>query len=139
MKRNSGQSAAVPLIAASTCSQMPWRLQISPILATGSIALEEVVPTVAQTKNGARPAFLSCLICEASTSCRMAKSESTSINLRLAAPIPAIRIAFSIEECAWDEVYATSFPLHPSLFVEKFVARSRAASRAQRDALDAVS
>src|SRR3989304_2466964 len=53
MKRNSGQSAAVPDMAASTWSQTPRSLQSAPISATGSRAFDDVVPTVAQTKQGA--------------------------------------------------------------------------------------
>src|SRR3989344_1803053 len=41
MKRNSGQSAAVPDMAASTCSQTPRSLQIAPISAPGSSAFDD--------------------------------------------------------------------------------------------------
>ena len=44
-----------------------------------------------------------------------------------------------MEECACDDVYATSFPSQPRLLLAKFVARSRAASKAQSEALEAVS
>src|SRR5271167_18815 len=44
-----------------------------------------------------------------------------------------------MEECACDDVYATSFPSQPRLLLAKLVARSRAASNAQREALEAVS
>jgi len=41
------------------------------------------------------------LICLANSSGRKAKSSSTSISLRFWRPIPAILIAFSMEECVW--------------------------------------
>src|ERR1700680_3921080 len=44
-----------------------------------------------------------------------------------------------MEECACDDVYATSVPSHPRLLLAKLVARSRAASNAHNDALEAVS
>src|SRR5438105_1604878 len=50
------QRPAVPDMAASTCSQSFCSRHMRPISGTGSIALEEVVPTVAQTKQGTRPA-----------------------------------------------------------------------------------
>ena len=56
MARNSGQIAAVPARAASTCSQTLCRRQISPIRRNGSKPSDDVVPAVAQTKKGRRPA-----------------------------------------------------------------------------------
>ena len=47
-------------------------------------------------------------------------------------------IAFSIEECAWLDVYATSRGSAPRAFEAKFVTRSRAASSTQSAALDAL-
>src|SRR5579863_578289 len=44
-----------------------------------------------------------------------------------------------MEECACDDAYAISFPSHPRLLLAKWVARSRAVSNAQREALEAVS
>ena len=97
------------------------------------------MPIVAHTKQGTRPARRSCSICRASTSGRMAKFSSTSISRKLSRPSPAIRTSFSTEECACDDVYATNFPSQPRLLLTKSVARSRAASKAHRDALEAVS
>src|SRR5438034_1112251 len=77
--------AAVPAIAASTCSQRLYFLQIAPMAGSGSMARVEVVPTVAQTKNGVSPAALSPSIASSSSSERMAKFASTSMvsrNLR---------------------------------------------------------
>ena len=42
----------MPLMAASTCNQMPCSAHVSAIAAVGSNASDEVVPCVAQTKNG---------------------------------------------------------------------------------------
>lgn len=56
--------------------------------------------------------------------------------------MPAIRAAFSIELCAWEEVYAVSLApvaLMPRSFVAPAVARSRAASSATSEELDALS
>src|SRR5450631_3178688 len=104
MNRNSGQSAAVPDIAESTCSQVLNFWQIGPIFGKGSIALEEVVPTVAQTKNGVSPALRSFSIALARASASIAKFASVGISLRLSRPMPAIPMAFSVAECAWLEV-----------------------------------
>ena len=104
MQRNSGQSAAVPDMAASTCSQSRSSRQMRPIAGSGSIAFEEVVPTVAQTKHGIGPA-------RAVRRDRRARARrgawrtcsSTSISRRFSRPIPAIFTAFSTEECACVE------------------------------------
>ena len=90
MRRSSGQSAAVPLMAASTCSHNFCSRQMRPISTTGSMAFEEVVPTVAQTKQGTRPARRSVSTCRARASGRIAKLSSTSISRKLARPNPAI-------------------------------------------------
>src|SRR5271170_6352937 len=44
-----------------------------------------------------------------------------------------------MEECACDDVYATNFPSQPRWLLTKLVARSLAASKAQSEALEAVS
>ena len=71
---------------------------------SGSSAVEEVVPTVAATKNGVRPAARSSAIAAASASGRSANASSTSIIRSWSGRNPAIRIAFSIELCAWLDV-----------------------------------
>ena len=71
---------------------------------TGSTAPDEVVPTVAATKQGTRPASRSAVITAASAPASMAKSSPTSIIRNAWSPKPAIRTAFSIEEWAWLEV-----------------------------------
>src|ERR1035438_10171474 len=101
---------AVPDMAASTCSQRLCRRHTSPIAPTGSIAFEEVVPTVAHTKNGVSPACRSASTCRAKASGRMARFSSTSISRRFSTPMPAIIAAFSREEWAvWKTIdYAAS-------------------------------
>src|SRR5215469_15505658 len=106
---------------------------------TGSMALEEVVPTVAQTKQGTRPAALSCVIWLARASGRRAKFLSTGMARRCSEPRPAILAAFSTEECVWVEQYATNLPSQPRVLLANRVARSRPASKAQSEALEAVS
>src|SRR5580692_3056171 len=44
-----------------------------------------------------------------------------------------------MDECACDDVYATSLPSQPRLLLAKLVARSRAANNAHSEALEAVS
>ena len=75
-----------------------------PISGNGSIAPEEVVPTVAVTKQGVFPVRRSSEMFRASASGRIAKSAFTSIDRRFATPNPATRIAFSMEEWAWVDV-----------------------------------
>ena len=55
IQRISGTIAAVPAQAASTCSQIPSDWQIAAIAGTGSMAVEDVVPTVATTHAGISP------------------------------------------------------------------------------------
>jgi hypothetical protein len=76
---------------------------MAPIVRTGSIALEEVLPTLAQTKAGVSPAALSAAICAARASGRMAKCSSTAMVRRFSRPRPATIMAFSMEECACEE------------------------------------
>ena len=103
----------MPDIAPSTCSQMLCSRQIAPIAGNGSMPFDDVVPSVAQTKKGTRPAAMSCWIAAASASGRIANFSSTGTSRRFARPIPATIAAFSIDECACEEVYATSRPSHP--------------------------
>ena len=53
--RCSGHSAAMPAMAASTCSHRPSRRHTSAMAGTGSKASDDVVPAVAVTKNGTQP------------------------------------------------------------------------------------
>ena len=67
--------------------------------ASGSTAVVEVVPTVAQTSTGVYPRATSRSIREASAPGFMARSPSTSTMRTASLPSPAMRTAFSIEEC----------------------------------------
>jgi hypothetical protein len=66
--------------------------------------VEAVVPTVATTRAGVRPEARSVAIAAASASGRIAKSPSTSTVRTDAAPRPAIRAAFSMDEWPCVEV-----------------------------------
>ena len=76
--------------------------------AIGSIAVDDVVPTVPTTKKGTKPSATSCAIASANRSARMAKSSSTSTLRSCSSAKPATRIPLSTDECAWVEVYARS-------------------------------
>ena len=56
IQRHSGRIIAEPAIAASTCSQRPCRRATAAICSIGSSAVEVVVPVVATTAQGLRPA-----------------------------------------------------------------------------------
>ena len=73
--------------------------------ATGSIAVDDVVPTLATTKNGVSPAARSSAMAAASASGRRAK-RVVDLDQPAAGPgcSPAMRTAFSIELWAWVEV-----------------------------------
>jgi len=98
MKRNSGQSAAVPAMAASTCIHKPKRRQISPISPSGSTLPTEVVPTVLLTKQGVSPAAKSASIAVNRASVRIRNRSSLGIFRSWSVPSPAMFIAFSIDE-----------------------------------------
>ena len=100
-QRSSGTSAAIPLIAASTCSQAPAPAVTAAMSATGSKAPDEVVPRVAHTKNGTRPASRSAAIAAARASGRMANALSWATTRIASVPMPAIRSPFSTLEWAW--------------------------------------
>src|SRR5208282_2994679 len=105
---------AVPDMAASTCNhRLCWRQTLA-ISLIGSMAFEEVVPTVAQTKEGTDPARLSSAICRARALGFIANLSLTSISRRFELPIPAIIAAFCSDECVCVEAYATMRPLHPA-------------------------
>ena len=54
--RHSGSSMAEPAIAASTCSQIPYRLAMMAMASTGSIAVVAVAPTEQTIAAGTLPA-----------------------------------------------------------------------------------
>jgi hypothetical protein len=60
--RQSGNKATTPAYAESTWSHRPSRSAISAMAATGSADVDEVVPTVATTAIGRRPAPRSAAI-----------------------------------------------------------------------------
>ena len=126
-------------MAASTCNHKPCSAQISAMSSTGSKARDDVVPVVALTKNGMSPACLSALIFFASSSVRNEYRSSTFIVWRFSDPIPATIQAFSMDEWASVEAYATNRLLLPLWLVRLPVALSRAASSAQSVALEAES
>ena len=97
-QRNSGQTMAEPAYAASTCSQAPARAQASAIAGTGSTEVVDVVPTVATTAQA--PA-------RSSASARIRYAASTGT---LRSSSPAMRQAFSTEECACSEQTTTRRP-----------------------------
>ena len=66
--RRSGMIATGPAYAASTCSHRPSRAAMSAITATGSTDVDDVVPIVATTATGQRPARWSVSIAIASAS-----------------------------------------------------------------------
>ena len=91
MKRYSGESAAVPDIAASTCSQRFSLLQIRPIAGSGSIAFDDVVPIVAHTKKGVSLWSRSAAICIRSSSFRVRRFSSGMRADRSLSLAPAVR------------------------------------------------
>jgi hypothetical protein len=115
--RFSGHTIAAPAYAASTCSQHSAAAHASAIAATGSTAVEAVVPTVATT-TAASDRFPS-----SSTRRRNSASHGT-----LRRRIPSIRAAFSTEECACSEHTTRSRPV-----------ASRAAISAARVEVEALS
>ena len=69
------------------------------------MAVVEVVPMVAATSAGTFPAARSASIAARSASGRIASVSSVSTSRSPSCPIPAIRTAFSIEECPSGVVY----------------------------------
>ena len=70
---------------------------------TGSMLVVEVVPTVATTQKGRKPAAMSVSTAEANASGRMRNSGSTGILRTFSCPMPMAMAPFSIEECASSE------------------------------------
>ncbi len=97
-QRHSGRIIALPAIAASTCSQMPWRRATVARPRTGSIAVVAVVPVVATTAQGTIPAAMSASTSAANASGRMAWASSQGTRRRLSRPNPASNAALSTEE-----------------------------------------
>ena len=101
--RISGRIAAVPPYDASTCNHIPCFSQISAMAGTGSMAVVEVVPTVATTASGTRPARVSFSTALASAAASILSAESVGIFLRASRPKPSVITALSTLECASSE------------------------------------
>src|SRR5687768_1386097 len=105
IQRYSGQTAAAPAYAASTCSHAPAAAAIGPISVSGSIAVVDVVPTVATTSAGTLPAARSASMAARNEDGSIACVAGSTATVRTAAlPRPAIRAAFAIDECPCVEV-----------------------------------
>jgi hypothetical protein len=77
--------------------------QISAIAGTGSIAVVEVVPTVATTAIGIAPALLSLAITAASSFASIRNRSSVEIRFSAFNPNPSVITALSTLECASSE------------------------------------
>ena len=73
-------------------------------LATGSMLVDEVVPTVATAAIGRRPARTSAATASRSASTRIRYSPSVAIFTNPSWPSPSTMQAFSTDECASSEV-----------------------------------
>ena len=71
---------------------------------SGSIAPEEVVPTVATTTHGTSPASRSAAMAAARATGSMAWSASVAIDRSWSAANPATRTPFSTDEWACEDV-----------------------------------
>ena len=103
IQRHSGRIIAEPAIAASTCSHTPSRRAIAAIAATGSMAVEAVVPVVATIAAGTTPRARSSAIAAASAAGSSAWEASVATARRFTRPKPASNAAFSTELCACAE------------------------------------
>ena len=90
-------------MAASTWSHSPWRPATSAMAPTGSSAVEVVVPVVATTAQGRRPASRSTFTAASSASGRRAWRSSASMARTFVRPKPASSAAFSTELWLWRE------------------------------------
>jgi hypothetical protein len=106
--------------------------------AMGSTLLVEVVPAVATTQKGFRPAASSAAMASARASGRMRNSASTGILRTFFWPMPSAIAPFSMEECDCSEVYKTR-PGRAPFSRASGSAISRAAASAWKLLTDAVS
>ena len=104
LMRHSGKIMADPAIAASTCSHSPYSRATAAMAATGSRAVDVVVPVVATTAQGRRPSATSLRIAPSRASGSRAYSGSWAMSRRLALPKPARSAAFSNELWLWSDV-----------------------------------
>ena len=105
---------------------------------TGSMLVVDVVPTVATTQKGRKPAAISACTAAASASGRMRNPSSTGILRTNCCPMPMAMAPFSMEECASSEQYSVSPRTAPSVRASGS-ANSRAAAMACMLLVDAVS
>ena len=89
--------------AASTCSHTAASEQTSAIAATGSMLVDDVVPTVATTAIGSRPAPRSSAIATRRASARIENRSSTGMRRIASRPRPSVSTALSIDECVCSE------------------------------------
>ncbi len=85
------------------CSQMRSASQTSAMAATGSTLVVDVVPTVATTATGRKPAARSSAIAARSAPGGMRKLASHGMRRSASWPKPARITPLSMEECAWSE------------------------------------
>ncbi len=83
---------------------MPCAAQTSAISATGSMLVDDVVPTVATAAIGRRPARTSAATASRSASVRIRNAASDGIFTRPSCPKPSTMQAFSTDECASSDV-----------------------------------
>ena len=136
--RCSGQSAATPAQAASTCTHAPCSRATPAIARTGSTAPVPVVPIVGHTSTGRRPAATSALTRAASASGDMLAVPREVATTRSArAPRPATRRSLGQRGVGLggdvDALPAVDALVPPSAGARSFLARAAVQRRDQRD------
>ena len=112
MPRNSapprGVSVANAPYAASTCSHNDSRAHSSPIADRSSTAPVFVVPALATTRKGTRPAARSAATASRTVSARRRQASSVASTRTFSREMPAIHAARTTAECACVDVYSVS-------------------------------
>ena len=103
-QRSSGHTAAEPAMAASTWHHTSDAAQTSAISGTGSNAIDDVVPAVAQQKNGTNPDARSVAMASASASGRIENAASVGTKRTWSSASPATRAPFTTDEWACSDV-----------------------------------
>lgn len=101
---NSGHIHAQP--GASTCTQAPYLFATASSSPTGSTAVVDVVPMVAQKKSGTSPAAASAAIPSWSRAGDRARWLSSTVVFRermLPGRMPAMRQALAYASCVWSD------------------------------------
>ena len=142
--RYSGQMAAAPAYAASTCSHSFSRRAIFATSTSRSTLVVEVVPAVATTAIGSLPVRRSAAIAAPSAATFIRNAASTGTFLRFSWPRPRVITALSIEEWACSLAYTVSGgrstrPAIPRVRTSPSWTRWRAAAIASRLLIEAVS